>query len=204
MYWEEGSYPTVNDDCGEGLCFAYQNTCICSTTTTETAVFDDAPNNAVDLLSKLFVGSVAPDVFDEGIYQEPYAPGDDVTVYLRTGRSFDVDTIFAVAVHGEVRYYKNVRSTVLLTNDLGRPSSSSRFAFRNPPHFVNLADPEANDVHHETDAVLREYFHHPNTAPFLASYFAQRFGVSNPSPRYVRTVASAFATGRYGEFGSGW
>lgn len=38
---------------------------------------------------------------------------------------------------------------------------------------------------------------HPNTAPFLAIRFAQRFGHSNPSPRYVDAVATAFRNGYY-------
>jgi hypothetical protein len=51
----------------------------------------------------------------------------------------------------------------------------------------------------ETDAVLDNYVFHPNTAPFLAVRFCQRFGISNPSPRYVETVARAFQTGLYRE-----
>lgn len=48
---------------------------------------------------------------------------------------------------------------------------------------------------YETDAALEHYFYHPNTAPFLAIRFAQRFGISNPSPRYVEAISSAFRTG---------
>lgn len=39
--------------------------------------------------------------------------------------------------------------------------------------------------------------YHPNLAPFLAIRVAQRFGISNPSPRYVSTAATAFRVGRY-------
>ena len=42
-----------------------------------------------------------------------------------------------------------------------------------------------------------------NTAPFLAIRFAQRFGISNPSPRYIDTAATAFRTGRYIDRASG-
>lgn len=47
------------------------------------------------------------------------------------------------------------------------------------------------------DQVLESYFYHQNTAPFLAIHFIQRFGTSNPSPRYVKVVATAFKNGIY-------
>jgi uncharacterized protein (DUF1800 family) len=41
----------------------------------------------------------------------------------------------------------------------------------------------------------------------LAIHFAQRFGISNPSPRYVAVIATAFRTGIYidgsASFGTG-
>jgi hypothetical protein len=42
-----------------------------------------------------------------------------------------------------------------------------------------------------------------NTAPFLAYRFIQRFGVSNPSPRYIKAAATAFRDGVYQGIGSG-
>ena len=53
------------------------------------------------------------------------------------------------------------------------------------------------DAQYETDALLEHLVYHDNVAPFLAVRIAQRFGVSNPSPRYVKTCAQAFKTGRY-------
>ena len=53
------------------------------------------------------------------------------------------------------------------------------------------------DAQYETDALLEHLVYHDNVAPFLAIRFAQRFGVSNPSPRYVKTCAQAFKTGLY-------
>jgi uncharacterized protein (DUF1501 family) len=44
---------------------------------------------------------------------------------------------------------------------------------------------------------------HPNVAPFLTVRFAQRFGISNPSPRYVDVVATAFRTGFYRDESAG-
>ena len=39
--------------------------------------------------------------------------------------------------------------------------------------------------------------YHDNTPPFVAIRLIQRFGVSNPSPRYIETVATAFKAGSY-------
>ena len=63
------------------------------------------------------------------------------------------------------------------------------------------------DATYETEAVLAHYFYHTNVAPFLCVRFLQRFGHSNPSPRYVSECTNAYRTGSYksGEesFGSG-
>ena len=59
------------------------------------------------------------------------------------------------------------------------------------------------DARYELDAALEHYFYHQNTAPFLAIRFAQRFGISNPSPRYIDAIATAFRAGTYEGFGSG-
>eukprot|EP00550_Attheya_septentrionalis_P002628 CAMPEP_0198287972 /NCGR_PEP_ID=MMETSP1449-20131203/6625_1 /TAXON_ID=420275 /ORGANISM="Attheya septentrionalis, Strain CCMP2084" /LENGTH=988 /DNA_ID=CAMNT_0043986049 /DNA_START=140 /DNA_END=3106 /DNA_ORIENTATION=- len=58
-------------------------------------------------------------------------------------------------------------------------------------------DPETRDAYYETEAVLDHVLHHENTAPFLSKLFIQHFGISNPSPRYVETVATAFQMGYY-------
>jgi uncharacterized protein (DUF1800 family) len=56
---------------------------------------------------------------------------------------------------------------------------------------------EPRDAHYETDAALDHYFYHPNTAPFVATRLAQRFGVSNPSPGYMERIVAAFRSGSY-------
>lgn len=45
--------------------------------------------------------------------------------------------------------------------------------------------------------------YHANTAPFLAKRFAQRFGISNPSPRYIDSIATSFRKGQYVDIDSG-
>ena len=64
-----------------------------------------------------------------------------------------------------------------------------------------------SDAQYETEAVLDHYFYHDNTGPFLALRLIQRLVTSNPSPRYIYNVATAFKTGSYSarglSFGSG-
>jgi uncharacterized protein (DUF1800 family) len=104
--------------------------------------------------------------------------------------SFTADTVFEFVDENGVRYRrKNSRSSVLI--------EGTKFVFRNPPHFNSLSIASAGDARFETDAALDHYFYHPNTAPYLAFRFAQRFGISNPSPRYIKTIVKAFQSGLY-------
>ena len=50
---------------------------------------------------------------------------------------------------------------------------------------------------YETDAVLDHLLFHDNTAPFLSKTLIQYFGISNPSPRYIKQVATSFQDGIY-------
>jgi uncharacterized protein (DUF1800 family) len=91
-------------------------------------------------------------------------------------------------------FLKNMKSSVIIL-EWGK-TSSSRFQFRNAPTFYD-GNPDVKDAQYETDAALDHYFYHQNTAPFLALRLIQRFGISNPSPRFLQTVAQAFKTGHY-------
>lgn len=53
------------------------------------------------------------------------------------------------------------------------------------------------DAHNEVDALLDHLVYHDNVAPFVAIRAMQRFGMSNPSPRYVKECAQAFKNGVY-------
>ena len=44
---------------------------------------------------------------------------------------------------------------------------------------------------------------HPSTPPFIARSFIQHLVLSNPSPCYVQSVATAFKQGVFSQFGSG-
>ncbi len=43
--------------------------------------------------------------------------------------------------------------------------------------------------------MLDQYFYHQNTAPFVSLRISQRFGLSNPSPRHIRSASLAFTKG---------
>ena len=53
------------------------------------------------------------------------------------------------------------------------------------------------DAYYEMDAVIDHLAYHDNTPPFTSKNLIQHFGISNPSPRYIETVATAFRTGSY-------
>ena len=69
---------------------------------------------------------------------------------------------------------------------------------------ISYAQADARDAYYETEAALDHYFHHDNTAPFIAFRLIQRFTTSNPKPQYVKAVAEAFVSGKYDDdIGSG-
>lgn len=90
-------------------------------------------------------------------------------------------------------------------------TSKKGFSFRNPPGFNpfigNLVDEvgpyrasatwDVPHGEHETDALIDHLFEHENTPPFVALHMIKRFVTSNPSPRYVELVASAFIEGAF-------
>ena len=53
------------------------------------------------------------------------------------------------------------------------------------------------DAYYETEAVIDHLVYHKNTPPFISKNLIQHFGISNPSPRYISEVSTAFKTGRY-------
>jgi len=105
------------------------------------------------------------------------------------------DTIFEVTdIVGRIHYRKNILSIAQL--------GDGSIQFRNPVSFWSLPDATSRDAEYELDAALQHYFYHPNVASFIGGKLAQRFGISNPSPRYLKEIATAFKTGTYGKFGS--
>jgi cullin-associated NEDD8-dissociated protein 1 len=126
----------------------------------------------------------------------------------RVGR-LDHDTICEVEpnIVGNPPYtLYNRRSTVFVGGD---SVGGGSVGFRNPPKFNPMFGERTTErdgfpssfnkpqAQHETDALIQHLFEHANTAPFVSHRLIQRMVTSNPSPRYVDAVATAFRTGAY-------
>ena len=72
---------------------------------------------------------------------------------------------------------------------------TGQFSFRNVPHFISLRESSQTDMEAEIQALLDSLVNHDNVAPFIARRLIQHLVTSNPSPRYIETVASAFREG---------
>ena len=199
--WANGAFPTAATNCSSAVgCRVHRLlTCVCKMETRKETVFTDPSNppNLADVLASLYIGSVAPDVFDAGEYTQCQTTActgvaSEVAIFTRGGGGFDEHTIFRVSVNETARviHYANVRSTVHVVG-------ASQHEFRNPPNFMTYQDRSERDAQYEVEAIIDHLFYHKNTAPFIATRMLQRFTSSNPSPRYVRTVADAFKAGAY-------
>jgi len=190
---------------------------LCGITINEHAVYTDTQKIPTKdtLLSTLFIGAPAPS--DEpGVYTrcKSCAPQNGVTVYIRgnaTPNKLEDTTVFAInRGAGKVTYLMNRRSMVGVGQAPG--GSGSLFSFRNPPNLmpgVGETWPATNSgwnsvkmrtamVTNEIDALIDHVASHDNTAVFVARKLIMRLITSNPSPRYIRTVSTAFKKGSYG------
>ena len=61
----------------------------------------------------------------------------------------------------------------------------------------DIASPQTRDAYYETEDIIDHYLHNSNTPPFVSKLLIQHFGISNPSPRYIETVANSFKDGLY-------
>ena len=177
-----GNCPSVS-----GCSATIDGMCMCKVSVSETQVFVDGDNPSRDqVLNSLRVGA-----FDPSARSTSYIATNmgEVTWYSATG-GLTSDSVFAVIDDtGMKQLRKNVKLTVSIVG--------ANLSFRNPVHFISLADPEPRDAQYETDAALDHYFYHSNTAPFVATRLAQRFGISNPSPGYMERIVAAFRGGSY-------
>jgi hypothetical protein len=192
------------------------NLCLCPVTVMDYRAFSIAPTRN-QILEELKIGAFSPYGRDD---LSKYDLGNGVTMFSKTEK-LDESTIFEVVDdNGRISFRKNIRSEVIV----GREAIV--VSFRNPPHFMSIAYPEVRDGAHEMDEGIDHYFvsilvsllalfflilsltrfndcltvriqYHPNTAPFLARRFIQRFGISNPSPRLILEVGNAFRKGVY-------
>ncbi len=187
--WRKGTFPNLSNNCGNSpSCVLVQGGCLCDVTVKEKAVFRKMPEILqVKRLCK--IGFADPASFDDGTFKAPISK-NGLEVYHKIGEAdFSMHTVFSFSLNGKRVYVKNQKSSVQI--------AGTNFVFRNSPHFMSLAIPDKRDAVYETEAVLDMYFYHPNMAPFLAERLIQRFGISNPSPGYIDTVAQAFISGQF-------
>jgi hypothetical protein len=195
------------------------NLCLCPVNVVETQVFSGPPSRQ-DVLSGLYIGAFSP-TYSTNLFATDLGGG--VLMHSTSGQ-LSKDSIFEVVDdNGITQLRKNIKSDVVVGSN-----PSVELSFRNPSHFMSLTYPDLRDAQYETDAGLDHYFvsdfhdatrtrllvfhsciqssslqYHANTAPFLAMRFAQRFGISNPSPRYVDAIATAFRRGTYTDAATG-
>jgi cullin-associated NEDD8-dissociated protein 1 len=200
VVWADGKFPVAETGCGGGACTVRGNTCVCSTTLSNDAVFTTLPSSRNEVISKLTAGAVDPTTLDTDTYTIG-AKNFEVTVYfLKSNPGWTTDAIVKVgdgSKSSKPLFFKNFVSTVFMGD------KSTGFSFRNPVSFHSKYERTTRDAEHETNAILDYYFNHPNVAPFFANNMIQRFVTSNPSPSYVQRVATAFKTGAYNSFGTG-
>lgn len=212
--WENDTYPIAPSGCAGGdACEVQGEHCVCDAAEETAAVLTEADLAALSaeppavaeamerLAAMLPVGAPPPDWFDEGTYTRcalggcAAAAAAGVAVSVRGGGGVDEDAIVELphrdgALPLAHRYRANKLSLVRVGGGM---------AFRNPPSLMKTLELTSRDAAHETDAVIDHMFHHPNMAPFISRALIQRFTTSNPSPRYVGAVATAFRAGMYGQ-----
>ena len=176
--WDGQNYPNSSNSCGNGACQSVYRGCLCDVNILESDVFNSLPTES-EINQQLHVGAVDPQLLG-GSYSQVSNTGN-IEVWHKNG-GYDKETIFRTTYRGTQIYLKNMQSIVQIVG-------ATQFEFRNPPSFLNLAFREKYDAIYETDAVLENYVYHENVGPFLAHRLIQRFGISNPSPRYIEDVA---------------
>ena len=173
---------------------------------------DAVPDTAAALRATLSIGATPPADFAKNTYTKCVTSActaiKGVNVYVRKGgkaNTLDADTIFELKGMGQHSFFLNRVSKVKV--------GDSPFSFRNAPTFMSfvgehdgLVGPaqgwlqnsaQPRQVEYETEALIDHLLYHQNTAPYIAKLLIQRMVTSNPSPRYVSAVATAFRTGVY-------
>ncbi len=190
---KEELFPSlVSNKCDNNACKKMSDeTCLCDTAVSETAVYTEWPSSKEDVLAKLKVGFFPLDMFDNGSFIL-IGEQNGIKAYKRsgaTGDDFTVDTIFELT--------DEIRRTMYLRNTKSLVKIGTSYEIRNPVSFMDVVDPEVRDAYYEVDALLDHLVRHPNVPPLLSNKLIQYFGISNPSPRYAETVANAFSSGAY-------
>ena len=202
VHWKDDRFPEVAaNSCGgdQSGCSVHGETCLCSVTIVDEPVFSDADRPTYDeVLKKLKIGSPDISSFASGEYSvcTTFACRaiSGVEVYIKSGRTgWDSSTIFKTS-SPEYFLYNRVSNVIV---------GDGTFSFRNIPHFVSLRESSKVDMEAEIQALLDSLLMHENTAPFVSRRLIQHLVTSNPSPRYIESVALAFRDGDYEGIGSG-
>lgn len=138
--WGANGAPSSLSDCvAISSCYVHDEYCICATDATESAVYSsDLEVSSIDqLMASLHIGGVDPAAFDAGTYTSLSCSIPGVAVYSTSGScsELNADTIFAFEWKSKPLFLANKKSTVHILD--------SAYSFRNPVHFISLADPEA-------------------------------------------------------------
>jgi uncharacterized protein (DUF1501 family) len=191
IYTGDELFPTMDNNCWDGKCTAMPDwTCLCDIREENHLVFTSLPLKH-DVFGRLKIGAFEPELYDGGEYRlvgsadgvEAYAPKD--------AEDYTKATVFKVIDEfRETKYLKNMESLMVI-------GTTDEFKMQNPSHYIDFALPHLRDIYYEVDATINNIFKSESTAPFISKILIQRFGVSNPSPRYVEAVATAFFDGFY-------
>jgi cullin-associated NEDD8-dissociated protein 1 len=173
VQWLNG-FPSASECPSDCTVWVQADTCVCTATTSTQKVFDYVPSKE-ELKANLKVGAFEP-------RQSCSVCSGDVKAYTNGG-VIDETTVF----ENDGRFYKNMQSIV----------SAGGYEFRNPPAFMDTANPTEQQALAEVEALLDHFFQHPNTPLFVSYRLIQRFGNSNPSANYLSDVAEAFRTGEF-------
>ncbi len=141
VYWErDGDYPHVDNECG-GICEVLdEGACLCKTRTVEMEVFNNMPSSKEELIEKLSIGAVNPEMFDSG-YSSINNSDTGITAYLKDNE-YNAETIFEYKDDkGRKFFVRNIQSSVYLQ---GVNSGDSGQSFRNTPQFMSFIPSETN------------------------------------------------------------
>lgn len=183
----------VNDCEGFGCTSGDGNTCICPVSIHETLAFDSDEDLMAQSVDAILISATVGSLFQSDEYFQPMYGVEGVSKYP-DGQLTEKTVFKIVDSHGQSHYRKNTKHQVHLGNEL---------SFRNPVTFYTLSEPTIRDARYEIDATLHHAFFHRNMGPFLAIRLAQRFGESNPSPRYVKAISTSFRSGIYTDASTG-
>jgi len=194
------------------------NTCLCELEVKESVLFGESGSNKpgfmatgriptrTEIEKECKIGSADPTMMPEQVAlcttsacnaAATLTQNEDVKVYLATSSSrFDADTVFRIKSFGgkgPPSFLRNVGSKVHV----------GAFSFRNPPQFMASWRPKDQPSYkaaaeEEVEALLDHLFYHQNNAVHVGYRLIQRMVTSNPSPRYIQAVSTAFTTGTYG------